>query len=172
MTAQLQGLEGIPGVSEVFNSFIQTVRLFMRDHPQLNRLVKGEESSNRMIAWAIHDFLSDFAGTPPFLGYVPLEQLFQQHMQAFALRGTAVALLQSVGILQTRNHLNFSDGGISVGVSDKAPMLMQWIQSFQNKYEQQKMQIKVAQNIAALLGGAPSGVHSELFFVNGWYGVY
>jgi len=172
MAPELQGLDGIPGVSGVFNSFIQTVRLFTRDHPQLNRLVKGEESSDRMIAWAIHDFLSDFAGTPPPLGYLTLEQMFQQHLQAFALRGVTVALLQSVGILQTRNHLNFSDGGISVGVSDKAPMLMQWIRDFQNKYEQQKMQIKVSQNIAQLLTGAPGGIHSELFFVNGWYGVY
>jgi hypothetical protein len=171
LASELQGLEGIPGVSDTFSSFIQTVRLFTRDHPQLNRLVKGEESSDRMIAWAIQDFLSDFAGTPPPLGYMTLEQMFEQHLQAFALRGTTVALLQSVGILQTRNHLQFSDGGISVGVSDKAPMLMQWIRDFQNKYEQQKMQIKVSQNISQLLGSF-SGTHSEYFFTNGWYGVY
>jgi hypothetical protein len=169
--AELQGLEGIPGVSETFNSFIQTVRLFMRDHPQLNRLVKGEESSDRMIAWAIKDFLSDFAGSPPPLGYYTLEQLFDMHYQSFALRGTTVALLQSVGILQTRNHLQFSDGGISVGVSDKTPMLMQWIRDFQNKYEQEKMQRKVSLNISQMFG-VFSGSHSELFFINGWYGIY
>lgn len=171
MAQELQGLEGIPGVSEIFNSFIQTVRLFTRDHPQLNRLVKGEESSDRMIAWAINDFLSDFAGSPPPLGYFTLEQLFEMHYQSFALRGTTVALMQSVGILQTRNHLQFSDGGISVGVSDKTPMLMQWIRDFQNKYEQEKMQRKVSLNIQQLLG-VFSGVHSELFFINGWYGIY
>jgi hypothetical protein len=171
MAQELQGLDGIPGTSEIFNSFIQTVRLFMRDHPQLNRLVKGEEHSDRMIAWAILDFLSDFAGTPPNLGYQTLEQMFELHYQSFALRGTAVALLQSLGILQTRNHLQFSDGGISVGVSDKAPMLMQWIRDFQNKYEQDKTMKKVSQNIEQLLGTF-SGTHSEYFFVNGWYGVY
>ena len=171
MAAELQGLDGIPGVSETFNSFIQTVRLFTRDHPQLNRLVKGEESSDRMIAWAILDFLSDFAGTPPPLGYFMLEELFDMHYQSFALRGTVVALMQSVGILQTRNHLQFSDGGISVGVSDKAPMLLQWIRDFQNKYEQEKTQRKVSLNIAQMLGTF-SGTHSEYFFVNGWYGIY
>jgi len=171
MTAQLQGLSGIPGVSPIFNSFIQTVRMFMRDHPQLNRLTKGEESSDRMIAWAILDFLSDFAGSPPDLGYYTLDQLMGMHYQSFALRGTTVALLQSVGILQTRNHLNFSDGGISVNVSDKAPMWMQWIRDFQNKYEQEKVQRKVSLNIAQMLGGF-SGSHSEYFFINGWYGVY
>jgi hypothetical protein len=171
MAAELQGLSGIPGVSENFNSFIQTVRLFTRDHPALNRLIKGEESSDRMIAWAILDFLSDFAGTPPNLGYYTLDDMLELHYQSFALRGTCVALLQSVGMLQTRNQLQFSDGGISVGVSDKTPMLMGWIRDFQSKYEQEKVQRKVSLNIASLLGSF-SGSHSELFFVNGWWGIY
>lgn len=171
MTTQLQGLSGIPGTTDVFNAFIQTVRFFTRDHPQLNRLIKGEESSDRMIAWAILDFLSDFAGTPPNLGYYSLDQMLNMHYQSFALRGTCVALLQSVGILQTRNHLQFSDGGISVNVSDKAPMWMQWIRDFQNKYEQEKVSRKISLNIAQLLGTF-AGSHSEYFFINGWYGVY
>ena len=171
MTQELQGLEGIPGVSEEFSSFIQTVRLFMRDYPQLNRLVKGEESSNRMIAWAIVDFLSDFAGTPPNLGYYTLSDLLSIHYQSFALRGTVIALLQSLSILQTRNHLQFSDGGISVGVSDKTPMLLQIIRELQSKYEQEKIQRKVALNIEQLFGTG-GGVHSEYFTINGWYGIY
>jgi len=171
MTQQLQGLSGIPGVSDRFNAFIQTVRMFTRDHPQLNRLIKGEESSDRMIAWAILDFLSDFAGTPPNLGYMTLDQMLDMNYQSFALRGTTVALMQSVGILQTRNQLQFSDGGISVGVSDKAPMWMQWIRDFQNKYEQEKISRKVSLNVAQLLGRF-TGSQSEYFFVNGWYGVY
>ena len=171
MAQELQGLDGVSGVSPIFNAFIQTVRFFMRDHPQLNRLIKGQEHSDRMIAWAIMDFLSDWAGTPPNLGYMTLEEMCRMHYQSFALRGTAVALMQSVGILQTRNFLQFSDGGISVAVSDKAPMWMQWIRDFQTKYEQEKVQRKVSLNIAQCLG-VFSGVHTEYFFVNGWFGVY
>jgi hypothetical protein len=169
MSAELQGI-GITGITDLFKSFIQTVRLFTRDHPQLNRLVKGEESSDRMIAWAILDFLSDFAGSPPPLGYYSLEDLFRLNYQSFALRGTVVALLQSVGMLQTRNHLNFSDGGISVGVSDKTPLLLNWITQFQNKYEQEKVQRKVSLNIQGAMGQV--GVHSEYLFVNRWWGAY
>jgi len=171
MAQELQGLGGVAGASPLFNSFIQTVRLFMRDHAQLNRLIKGQEHSDRMIAWGVLDFLSDFSSTPPNLGYYTLEELFNMHYQSFALRGTAVALMQSVGILQTRNQLQFSDGGISVGVSDKAPMLMQWISQFQNKYEQEKIQKKVSLNISQVMG-VTSGTHSEYFFCNGWLGVY
>jgi hypothetical protein len=159
-------------MSELFNSFVQTVRLFMRDHPQLNRLVKGQEHSDRMIAWAIMDFLSDFASTPPPLGYFTLEQLFARHYQAFALRGTVVALLQSLSMLQTRNHLQFSDGGISVAVSDKTPALQSIWRDFQSKYEQEKTQKKVTLNIEQIMSTTSGGVPSEYTFVNGWYGIY
>jgi|WetSurSiteA1Bulk_404760.scaffolds.fasta_scaffold46435_2 hypothetical protein len=169
MTAQLQGLSGIPGVTETFNSFIQTVRLFMRDYPQLNRLTKGEESSDRMIAWAILDFLSDFSTTPPPLGSYTLDSLFEMGYQHLALRGTVTALLQSVGLLATRNSLQFNDSGLVVNL-DKSPQLMGWIRDFMSKYEQLKVQVKVSMNIQQLLGLNSTGVHSELYFVNGWYG--
>ena len=168
MTAQLQGLSGIPGVSEKFNSFIQTVRLFMRDYPQLNRLTRGEESSDRMIAWAILDFISDFNMTPPQMGVYTLDQLFDMGYQSLSLRGTVCSLLQSVGLLTTRNSLAFSDGGISVNL-EKTPQIIGWIRDFMAKYEQLKVQVKVAMNIAQLLGPT-QGVFSEYYFVNGWYG--
>lgn len=168
MTAQLQGLSGIPGVSEKFNAFIQTVRLFMRDYPQLNRLIKGEESSDRMIAWAILDFLSDFSTTPPPLGNFTLDDLFERGYQHLALRGTVTALLQSIGLLVTRNSLAFADGGMQVNL-DKTPQIMGWTRDFMAKYEQLKVQVKVSMNISNLLGPA-QGVFSEYYFVNGWYG--
>ncbi len=170
MAQELQGLAGVQGTSDTFNAFVQGVRLFLRDFGELNRIVKGEEHSNRMIAFAVEDFLSDFAGTPPFIGYFTIEDICNMHLQSFAIRGTCITLLQSVGMLQTRNQLTFSDGGISVSVSDKSPLLMQWIRDFQNKFEQQKTQIKVALNIQQLWGNI--GVHAEYFFVNGWYGIY
>lgn len=170
MSQELQGLTEVQSTSDVFDSFVLSVRYFLRDFRELNRIVKGEEHSNRMIAFAVEDFLSDFAGTPPLLGYFTIEDLCRMHMQSLAIRGTCITLLQSVGMLQTRNQLTFSDGGISVSVSDKSPLLMQWIRDFQNKYEQQKTQVKISLNIAQLFGNM--GVHSEFFFVNGWYGIY
>lgn len=168
MTQQLPGLSGIPGLSDEFNAFIHMMRLWMRDYPQLNRLIKGEESSNRLIAWAAIDFLSDFNQSPPPLGSYTLEQLLNLGYTSLARYGTAINLLQSVGLLQTRNQLNFSDGGINVAVSDKTPTLMSWINMFQQKYEQDKLKIKVSLNIRQILGEV--GLHSEYYFINGFYG--
>lgn len=166
--AELQGMGNIPGLSDEFNAFIHMMRLWMRDYPQLNRLIRGVEHSNRQIAWAVLDFLSDFSSSPPPLGQFTIERLLELGHSSLARRGTAIALIESVGLLQTRNQLNFSDGGINVAISDKTPQLMNWLSVFQSKYEQDKTKIKISMNIQGIMG--ERGVHSEYYFINGFYG--
>lgn len=145
--------------------FVGLVRAFMRDYPELNRLIKGEEHSDRLIAWAAIDALDDFNSTPPMTQY----QFTTFPSKSLLLRGTVISLLESIGLLMTRNHLNFSDGGIQVGVSDKTPLIQSWIQLFTNKYETKKDRLKVALNIE---GGWGGGVHSEYLWTSGFYGGY
>jgi hypothetical protein len=153
----------LPASQTQLDSFIQLVRAYMRDYPELNRLIAGEESSNRQIAWAIIDAVDDFNTTPPFTRF----GLNDYPSRSLLLRATVITLLESVGLLQTRNHLQFSDGGITVGVNDKTPFLQAWIQLFRNSYEDKKMKIKVAYNIESAWGG---GIHSEYRFINNFYG--
>ena len=161
--SQLQPLEQAPQFTGAFRAHVQSVRFFMRDFAELNLLIRGEESSDRMIAWATLDFLSDFNGTPHFTS-LTLEDVFQLNLQHLAVRGTVVTLLQSVGLLYTRNRLPFSDGGISVDINNKAPMIQSWLSLLQGQYEQKKMQTKVALNIQGILNDpGPSGVHSDYY---------
>jgi len=155
----------VPSNNVALEQFIGAVRLFMRDYPQLNRLIAGEEHSDRMIAWAIVDALDDFNSTPPMTSF----GLTAFPSRSILMRGTVINLLQSVGLLMTRNHLNFSDGGLQVGVSDKTPLIQSWIQMFSNMYEEKKKQLKIALNIE---GGWGGGIHSEYAWVNGFYGGY
>ncbi len=153
----------LPSANLVLDSLVQYVRSFTRDYPELNRLISGEESSNRQIVWAILDTLDDFNTTPPFthfsLGNFPSRSLF--------VRGTVISLLQSIGLLQTRNQLSFTDGGIQVGINDKTPFIQSWLTMFMNSYESKKERIKVAYNIETAWEG---GVNSEYRFVNNFYG--
>ena len=155
----------VPSHDVALEQFIGAVRLFLRDYAQLNRLIAGEEHSDRMIAWAVIDALDDFNSTPPVSNYT----LTNFPSMSILLRGTAINLLQSVGLLMTRNHLTFSDGGLQVGVSDKTPLIQSWIQMFSNMYEEKKQRLKIALNIE---GGWGGGVHSEYAWVNGFYGGY
>ena len=153
----------LPHASLELNNFIQQVRTFLRDYPELNRLISGVESSNRQIVWAISDALDDFNTTPPFTRF----GLLDYPSKSLLIRGVTISLLESIGLLQTRNHLQFSDGGIQVGINDKTPFIQSWLQLFKNSYEEKKMRIKVAYNIESAWGG---GIHSEFRFVNNFYG--
>lgn len=167
----LQGLpetSSIPGASHEFNQFVSTIRLFMRDFPELNRLVEGEESSDRMIAWALIDAIEEFNGTPPLIGNYTFNDLITNGQASLLRKGTVYNLLMSVGLLQTRNQLSFSDGGLNVQVSDKTPLLQSWMQMLRRQWEQGMQRVKMAWNIENLLGG-PAGAHTEYFALSGYY---
>lgn len=160
MTQQLQGLG--QDVSPHFRAHIQSVRYFMRDFGELNLLTRGEESSDRMIAWATLDMLSDFNGTPPFSG-MTLESMVYSNLSNLAVRGTAITLLQSVMILHARNHLPYTDGSMTFQLHDKAPFIQSMISVFQSAYEQNKRLVKTAMNIEEILDAGPSGLHSDYY---------
>lgn len=157
------GPTSVPVGDNELNRFVAQVRAFIRDYGELNRLIKGEESSNRQIVWAVFDTLDDFNTSPPFTNFT-LENF---PSKSLLVRGTVISLLESIGLLQTRNQLSFSDGGLQVGISDKTPFIQSWIQLFRNSYEEKKMRFKVAYNIETAWGG---GIHSEFRFVNNFYG--
>lgn len=144
--------------------FVQEVRQFIRDFPELNRLVSGEETSDRMIAWAVIDTLDDINNTPPLIGTWRVENFPYRHL---LVRGTVITILESVGLLQTRNQLNFNDGGVNVAVSDKAPLIMNWLSMFKTTYEDKKLKWKISKNISGALTG--SGVASDYYFLGGYY---
>lgn len=164
-------LQALPGMTPIFRSFVQMVRLYTRDFPELNRIVSGQESSDRQIAWAALDALSDFNGTPHFTNF-SMDDILGRNQHALMLRMTTISLIESVGLLQTRNHINYSDGGLNVGVNDKTPMLMNWLQLFSAKTEQMKQRVKVSINIEGILGPSNSGVYSEYWSVNATYAAY
>jgi hypothetical protein len=166
--AQLQGIEG---VSPTMQAFVQVVRDYTRDHAELNRLIAGQETNDRMIAWAVLDAISVFNGTP-HLTSLSLEDLLSRNQHSLMLRLTVITLLESVGLLQTRNHINYSNGGLNVGVNDKTPLILQWLQYYKGFTMDLMQRVKVALNIEGILGPSNSGVHSELWAVNATYLAY
>lgn len=153
-----------PSRKLAYEQMAQVVRNFMRDFPELNRLVRGVENSNRLIFWALDDALEDWNTTPPLIGPADITS---HPSRRLLMRAAVIHLMESVGILSTRNHITFSDGGIQVGISDKTALIQSWLQYFKNDYEQKKLRLKVSMNIEGAWGG---GVNSEYLWVNGFYG--
>lgn len=160
------GQSEIPMGEAELNQFVNMVRQYMRDYAELNRLIAGEESTNRQIIWAISDAIDDWNSTPPLIGYV---SLFSHPSRSLLLRGTVISLLESIGLLQTRNHISFTDGGLTVGVNDKTQFIQSWISLFRSTYEEKKNRLKGALNIENAWEG---GVFSEYLWANNFYGEY
>lgn len=166
--SDLADLRGIPGITTTTLAVVDQVRNYVRDYPQLNRLIGGEESSDRQILWALLDATALFNVTPPPTSMM-LEELLQANCLPILIRLTTISLLEGVGMLQTRNHINYSNGGINVGVSDKTPLIMQWLQYLRTTVDQLLKQVKISMNIMSILGADKPGVSSEYWAVHNTY---
>ena len=144
--------------------FVAEVRDFMRDYPELNRLIEGEETSDRMIQWAIINTVEKFNITPPLIGTFTIETFPSRYL---LLTGTASHVLKSAGLLYSRNQLDYSAGGVTVSHSNKTPLYMSWTQLFDSEWHQQTKALKVSLNIEQAYG---RGIHSEYLFLNGFFG--
>lgn len=142
--------------------FIQMMRFWLRDFPELNRLNEGEEHSDRMILWATIDAVDDFNNTPPLIGF-----RFRQIPKSILKYGVVKVLLESLMFLSVRNSLAYSDGGTNVNI-DKTAQLMQMKQMVDAAYEQKKKEHKISVNISRGYDSVPS----EYFVINGFYGAW
>ena len=153
----------IPDAHLRLEQMISYIRMFMRDYPETNRLIKGVENSNRQIVFAMLMAIDNFNTSPPFTRF----GLKSFPSMELLVNGAVIQLIKGVGLLQTRNHISFSDGGLQVGLNDKTPFLQSWLQAFQTDYESRKSERKRAINIESSWGG---GVLSEYAMVNSFYG--
>jgi len=143
-------------------------RRFMRDYPELNRLTAGYDHSPRHLKWAVVDTLSDWMATPPFIGQ-NLQMIVERGFVSVFCRGVAITALESLGILHLRNHISYSDGGVNVQ-TENPQLIASWLEMMKAEYERKKERILIAMNIENLLGPNVGGVHSELYFINAFFG--
>jgi len=148
-----------------YDNFVPEVRAYIRDFPELNRLISGEESSNRMISYCAHLALDEYNTTPPLTSPVSISNF---PSRGVLLHLTVIHLLTSVGILHARNRFSYNDGGFSVETEQQETLYQRWIQLLRSQLQGRMQQLKVAKNIE---GGWGGGVGSEYGWIHGWYGL-
>src|SRR5579859_3679029 len=131
------------------------LRLFLNDTPELNRLIRRQESTDEKLDLAILLAIDDYNITPPPLGPVSVENFPSMWL---LLYGAAIQVLRSAGLLQSRNELVYQAGNVSVRIFDKTAAYQSWIAQFAAEYERKKLNFKIAENISSALAG---GVQSE-----------
>lgn len=165
-----QILDGVEvEISENYYAMINMLRAYMRDFAPINRLIDGEESKDRDLALAIYRALEDFNGTPPPIA-LNLQQVIDNHLVDLLLRGAACKLMESVVLNYARNEVQFTDAGVSVKISDKFPIFMNWYGVMKPQYDQDKQQTKYSLNINQIVGTTGSGLFSEYWLINSLLG--
>lgn len=149
--------------NQTLQSVLAEVRNYLRDHPELNRLIDGEETSDRQMRWYIAEVVDDWNLTPPPIGYQPISNI----PRSVLIKGVMAEVLFSVAILNLRNSLRYTDGQVTVDL-DKHQSLVAMSQMMKREYELKRDKIKVSQNISNALG-AVCGVHSEYYYIASYY---
>jgi hypothetical protein len=133
--------------------FLGKIRTYIRDSAALNALLDGKETSDTEMELCLELALDDFNTSPPLIGNFTLEN---HPSQSLILVATIYWILQSAGILQSRNQLEYSSGGITVRTSDKTPLYQSWIAIFMQSYEAKKANLKKSLNAEQAYGGISS----------------
>jgi hypothetical protein len=148
-------------------AFTALVRTILRDHPELNRLTLGRETSDGEIKIAAAMAISMYNTTPPIF---TTETTFSKFPSiAWLVIGTIGWVINSSYILRQRNNLPYSDGGITVDTENVAGY-GQLAQSWWGNYLQWIPNFKVAQNLNNAFGNSPTGNHSEYFLLSSLLG--
>lgn len=134
--------------------------MFLNDTPELNRLIRRQESDDSKLDLALALAVDDFNITSPLISTYKVETFPSLYMLIY---GATIQVLRSAGILQSRNELAYSSGGVSVRIFDKTQSYQSWIAQFVAEYERKKQNYKISLNVAAAMAG---GVSSEYALLN------
>lgn len=163
-------LDGIEvDISDNYYAMINMLRAYVRDFAPLNRLLDGEESKDRDLAFAIYRALEDFNGTPPPIA-LSLQQVINNHLVDLLLRGAACKLMESTVLAYARNEVQFTDAGVSVKISDKFPIFMNWYGIIKPQWDAEKLQAKISLNINEIVSTDGAGLFSEYWLINSLLG--
>ena len=143
------------------------LRLYLRDSEGRNNLLSdGTESSDAQLEFCIRMSLGSFNMTAPISMYT--YESFPEEAYIFLIHGAVIEVLISSGILESRNRLNYSNGGLTVADHDKAGPYQSWIQIFQSLM--QLMQMKKIYKMTTNIESCYSTISSEFdsYTREGW----
>lgn len=142
-------------------AFAEEVRYYVRDFPELNRLISGEESSSRMVQYCALMALEEWNARSP----VQFASVSAFPNRLILMTLTVIQLLTSVGILHSRNRLPYNDGGFTADTEAQADEYPKWIQMLRAQVNPLIERLIVRLNIAGAYGG---GVPSEYSLIHNW----
>jgi hypothetical protein len=123
-------------------AFVRRVRDRLRDYPDLNTLMEGEEHYDIHIERRVEETLADFNAVPPLIGNYDVANFPNIDI---LLDGVMARLLESSALLYLRNDLDFVAGSVTVRLPQPQTYLAVANQK-RASYQQRARELKVALN--------------------------
>jgi len=124
-----------------YRSFLRT---YIGDTPLKNLLHAGHELEDTSLDLALDMAVDQYNTTPPILGTVTYQDF---PSITILIQLATIQSLIMAGIVQSRNFLQFNDGGVSYLISDKAGDYQNWIGRLLEGTREHVMSYKIARNM-------------------------
>lgn len=123
---------------------IAEIRNFITDSPNANLLIdNANEFGDSTITLAIDLAISTFNTMPPSSGY----DVVTFPSKSVLLYGSLAKLFEGAAALAARNHLSYSDGGVTLPIEEKYPMYIQLASSFNQLFLKEATNLKIQMNL-------------------------
>lgn len=132
---------------------VDDVRVAMRDHPVLNRLILEYEHDLGDIAEAYVRAIGEFNSTPPPVGSYNTQNFPWPYQ---LVRGTIGLLLESAAFHFRRSRLKHQAGGLEIDDLNREREYLGASQSFRQEWRQFVIQTRTQMNIADMFGSSAS----------------
>lgn len=123
------------------------VREFIADYVENNHLLDGVEFSDTRISLATELAVSEFNMLPP-MGGVSVNT-FARQGKSVLMTGILWKLFEGQCALLARNHMNYSDGGVSLPIEERMSLYQSLAQMFQAEFMQSAQRMKQYMNLEA-----------------------
>lgn len=167
MEAQLPNLSGVVDIDPMWRSTMAAARAYLRDYAKLNILLEEEETDDKTLLLCLQMTVVDVNSTPPPTSW-SLRGMLDRGYVTIVLFGVMVHVLESLSLLETRNHLNWNEGGQQLALQDRLPALSERSRYFRDVYQSKLEKKKISDSITEALDPENVGVHSEYYAINGW----
>lgn len=131
---------------------VDEVQEILRDKPEFNHLLDDKEFSPTVITLAMDLAISAYNTLPP----VSATNIHNFPSKSLLLEGTIWKMLAGQAALKARNHMSYSDGGLSIPVEEQFPMYAQLVEMYGQSFLMNARNLKTHLNIEQGWGCLPS----------------
>lgn len=129
------------------------VKVYVQDKPEVNYLLPGEEFLPQQIELSITLAIDEFnMAIQPVSSF----NVYNFPSKAILMYGVLAKLYAGQAAMYARNQMDYSDGGVSLPIEERAPLYQQIAATFQQQFETMGKAWKVNANIQDGFGGSYS----------------